>query len=215
VSRTTRLAVVLMLNLTLVAGLVIVGVTAHSIGVLAEGADYAVDALAIGLSLLAIWLSHRPATPEHPLGYQKATKVAALINGGWLLVVSVLVVGGALDRLFTRTPRVNGLAVLVVSGIAAIVMLIGALILWGGGGEGGGGDGDDLNMRAVLLDTAADAAAAGGVAVAGVVIFATGRWYWLDPLVALVVAVVIGYQTVALLREAGGAVSAPPNPREI
>jgi cobalt-zinc-cadmium efflux system protein len=212
--------VVLMLNLTLVAGLVIVGVTAHSIGVLAEGADYAVDALAIGLSLLAIWLSHRPATPEHPLGYPNATKVAALINGGWLLVVSVLVVGGALDRLFTRTPRVNGLAVLVVSGIAAIVMLIGAVILWGGGGEGGGGegvraDGDDLNMRAVLLDTAADAAAAGGVAVAGVVIFATGRWYWLDPLVALVVAVVIGYQTVALLREAGGAVSAPPNPREI
>jgi cation diffusion facilitator family transporter len=184
-----------MLNMTLVAGLVIVGVTARSIGVLAEGADYAVDAAAIGLSLLAIWLSHR---------YPKATKVAALINGGWLLVVTGLVVAGALDRLLTRTPRVNGLAVLVVSGIAAVVMLIGARIL------SGDVDGDgDLNMRAVLLDTVADAAAAAGVAGAGCVILATGGWYWLDPTVALVIAVVIGYQTIALLREVVAAVSAP------
>jgi cobalt-zinc-cadmium efflux system protein len=196
------LTVVLLLNLTLVAGLVIVGVTARSIGVLAEGADYAVDAAAIGLSLLAIWLSHRPPTVERPLGYPKATKVAALINGGWLLVVSGLVVAGALDRLLTRTPRVDGLAVLVVSGIAAVVMLIGAWIL--------SGDVDgDLNMRAVLLDTVADAAAAAGVAGAGCVILATGGWYWLDPTVALVIAVVIGCQTIALVREVVAAVAAP------
>lgn len=212
---TTRLAVVLMLNLALVAGLVIVGVTAHSIGVVAEGADYAVDALAIGLSLLAIWLSHRQASPKRSFGYPNATKVAALINGGWLLVVSGLVIAGALDRLLTRTPRVNGLAVLVVSGIAALVMLIGAFILWDGGGDGGEGGGGDLNMRAVLLDTVADAAAAAGVAIAGVVILATGRWYWLDPTVALVIAVVIGYQTIALLREVVAAVSAPSDPQEI
>jgi cobalt-zinc-cadmium efflux system protein len=50
-----------------------------------------------------------------------------------------------------------------------------------------------LNIEAVLLDTAADAAAAGGVAVSGAVILATGGWYWLDPAVALVIAVVVGY----------------------
>jgi Co/Zn/Cd efflux system component len=52
---------------------------------------------------------------------------------------------------------------------------------------------------AVLLDTIADAAAAVGVAATGGIILATGGWYWLDPAVALVIAVVIGYHALALL----------------
>jgi hypothetical protein len=39
-----RLRVVLLLDLTLVGGLVLVGWSAHSLGVLAEGADYLADA---------------------------------------------------------------------------------------------------------------------------------------------------------------------------
>jgi cobalt-zinc-cadmium efflux system protein len=42
-------------------------------------------------------------------------------------------------------------------------------------------------------------AAAGGVAVTGAVILATRGWYWLDPAVALGIAVVIGYHAVVLI----------------
>lgn len=56
--RSTRLWVVFGLNLVLVGVLVAVGLEAHSLGVVAEGADYLADA-AIGVSLLAIWLSGR------------------------------------------------------------------------------------------------------------------------------------------------------------
>ena len=81
---------------------------------------------------------------------------------------------------------------LIVSAIAAAVMLAGALIL--GGDRAADDDGaEDLNVKAVLLDTAADAAAAAGVAVSGAVILGTGGWYWLDPAVALVIAVIVGY----------------------
>jgi cobalt-zinc-cadmium efflux system protein len=58
---------------------------------------------------------------------------------------------------------------------------------------------DDLNVRAVLLDTAADAAAAAGVAVTGGVIYATHGLYWLDPGVALVISALVGYQAGRLL----------------
>jgi hypothetical protein len=50
VSQSQRLALVLGLNLALVAALVIVGVTAHSLGVLAAGVDYLADAAAIAVS---------------------------------------------------------------------------------------------------------------------------------------------------------------------
>jgi cobalt-zinc-cadmium efflux system protein len=52
-----------------------------------------------------------------------------------------------------------------------------------------------------MLDTVADAAAAAGVAATGGIILATGGWYWLDPAVALVIAVIIGYHALALLRK--------------
>ena len=47
----------------------------------------------------------------------------------------------------------------------------------------------------------ADAAAAAGVAVTGAIILATGGWYWLDPAVALVIAVVVAYHAFALIRK--------------
>jgi cobalt-zinc-cadmium efflux system protein len=188
------LRVVLLLDLTLVGGLVLVGWSAHSLGVLAEGADYLADAAAIAVSLLAMALSGRVPTQRHPRGYPNATTMAAGVNAGWLLVLSVLVAAGAADRLLTGTHPVHGLPVLIISGTAAAVMFAGALIL--------ARDPDgDLITRAVSLDTAADAAAAAGVAATGGVILATGRLFWLDPFVALIIALVIGYQAVRLLRE--------------
>ncbi|HEY2305903.1 MAG TPA: cation diffusion facilitator family transporter [Streptosporangiaceae bacterium] len=199
-SRTQRLIVVLVLNVGLVAGLVAVGVTAHSIAVLAEGGDYLLDAAGVAVALLAIWLAARPATRTRPGSYPNATSVAALINAGWLLILELLVAGAALDRLVTRRVPVDGLPVLVMSGVAAVAMLVGALALRADEEDEEGGE-RDLSVAAVLLDTVADAATAAGVAVVGAIILATGSWYWLDPAVALTIAVVVAYHALALIRK--------------
>jgi cobalt-zinc-cadmium efflux system protein len=164
----------------------------------AEGADYLADAAAIGVSLLATHLSSRAPTPKHPAGYPRATRYAAAVNGGWLLLLSTLVAAGSAERLIAGVPEVHGLPVLIVSGAAAVVMLVSALLLGADIAENGDGD-DDLNVRAVVLDTAADAAAAAGVAVTGAVIYAAHGIYWLDPAVALVIAAVVAYHAIRLL----------------
>ena len=200
-SRTTRLTVVLGLNLALIGGLVVVGLTAHSLGVLAAAGDYFADAVGIGVSLFAIMLSRRPATVRRPDGYAKATAIAALLNGALLLLIVVLVILEGVHRLTTGAGHVHGLPVVIASTAAAIAMLIGALILRSDSEELGDDDGDRANMRAVLLDTVADAAAAAGATIAGVVIVATGGHYWLDPAVALAIATVVGYHAIVLLRQ--------------
>ena len=48
------------LNLVLIAVLVVVGIAANSLGVLADGGDYMADSGAILLALFAIWLSPDP-----------------------------------------------------------------------------------------------------------------------------------------------------------
>lgn len=202
-SHSRRLWVVLVLNVVLVGGLVVVGLSAHSLGVLAEGGDYLADAAAIGVSLLAIWLAGRPPTAARPDGYPRATTIAAGANAGWLLALSVLVIATSLHRLVVGVKEVQGLPVLIMSGVAAIVMLGGALLLNDDADDqpDSAGRGNELNRRAVLLDTATDAAAAAGVAVSGAVILATGGFYWLDAAVALVIALVVGYHALQLLRE--------------
>src|SRR5450755_2591667 len=173
VSRRQRLTVVLLLNLALVTVLVVVGLAAHSLAVLAAGADYLADAGAIGVSLLAIWLASRPPSRARPRGYPNATSIAALVNAGWLLVLNIAIAAAAIQRLAEGTRRVEGLPVLIISGTASAVMLADALVLRGDPGDDGDGE-EDLNVKAVLLDTAADAAAAAGVAVSGAVILGAG-----------------------------------------
>jgi cobalt-zinc-cadmium efflux system protein len=208
-SRTLRLWIVLSLNLALIGVLVVVGISAHSIGVLAEGVDYLADAAAIGAALVALWLSKRPGSSVRPDGYPKATAIAAFINGGWLLGLSILVATSSVYRLVAGTPEVHGLPVLVVSAVAAVVMLIGALILGGDEDDDGDNEGADLAMRAVLLDTVADAATAAGVAISGGVIMAAHGLYWLDPAVALVIASIVSYHALALVRQSRMVLATP------
>lgn len=195
-SRTHRLLVVLILNLALVIGLVTVGATAHSLAVLAAGGDYLLDAAGVALALLAIRISARATSRGQ---YTNASNLAALVNAGWLLILETLVAIAAVGRLTNRSPQVHGLPVLIVSAIAALVMATGGLVLR----EDGDNEKEqrDPSVAAVLLDTVADAAAAAGVAATGAVILATGGWYWLDPAVALTIAVVVAYYAVALIRK--------------
>lgn len=199
--RSTRLTIVLLLNLALVAGLVAVGLAAHSLGVLAAGGDYLADAAAIGVSLLAIGLARRPPSPRRPQGYPHATAYAALLNAVLLLAVVAVVIGGAVQRLVSGTGEVHGLPVLIASAVAALTMLGGGLLLRADEDSEQDTEGDRANMRAAVLDTLADSAAAAGVAATGAVIAVWPGLSWLDPAVALVIAVVIGYHAAVLVRD--------------
>ena len=202
-TRAARLVVVLTLNLALVAALFAVGIAAHSLAVLAEGGDYLLDAAGVGVALFAIWLSARARRSPGARLYPQAGVWAALVNASWLLLLELLVMAGAIDRLVTGVPVVHGLAVLIVSGVAAVAMTASAIVL-GGDPEDEEGDDDEerghrLSVQAILLDDGADAAAAAGVAVAGGIIWAAHGAYWLDPAVALAIAAVISWHAAKLL----------------
>lgn len=190
-TKDTRLGLVLVINLSMVAGLVLVGLLSHSIGVLSSAADYVGDAAGVGLSLVALKMSRRGQ------GNPRATSFAALVNASLLLLITLVVAAEALHRLVDGSPEIHGLPVLIVSVIAAGAMILCARIL-------GSIESDDFNMRSVMLDTVADAAAAIGVAISGAIILVAHGAYWLDAAVALAIAIVIGYHAVRLIREVLG-----------
>lgn len=184
-----RLGLVLALNLLMITGLVLVGLRSHSLSVLAAGGDYVADSTAILLGLIAIQIS------KHPHGHPKATTYVALLNVLFLLTVTIFVIFEATHRLSGHTQHVQGLPVFIVSVVATISMVIGIIIL---GSEAAT---EDLHMRSVWLDTISDAVASAAVAVSGIVIWITHRFYWLDSVLAITIGLVIGYSAMKLLRD--------------
>lgn len=187
VTKRKRLWLVLLANVSMVLVLVIVGLSSHSLGVLAAGGDYLGDAAGVALALLALRLTqHRDDS--------LASTYPALANAIFLLVVTIVVIAEALSRLTGGAPHIEGLPVIIVSIIAGLVMAACAFVI--GTVEEG-----DFNMRSVMLDTLADGVSAVGVAASGAIILIVGGVYWLDSAIALGIAAIISYHALKLIRE--------------
>jgi cobalt-zinc-cadmium efflux system protein len=187
-----RMWAALALNLAMLAVAVAGGILAHSLALLAEAGHLASDVGAIAIGLLAARLAGRAPTPARTFGYQRGEILGALVNGVALVVISVLIVVGAVSRL-GNPPDVAGAGVLVLG----LVGLGGnALATW----VLAAGERSDINLEAVLRHSAADALSSLGVVVAGAVVLATG-WNAADPLVSILIAALIAASSWRLLRE--------------
>ncbi|MDL9978452.1 cation diffusion facilitator family transporter [Microbacterium candidum] len=192
-SQRRRILIVLCLNAALIVGLVVAGVVANSVSVLAAAGDTIADCVGLVLGLIAIRLRDRD--PDHPHA-NRPIAIVALINAVFLLIVTATVVAEAVARLLEGSPPVEGLPVVIVAVITMVVMLVGAVVLGRSAAD------EDLHMRSVLIDALADAASAAAIAVAGAVILVTNGFYWLDPVLALAVSALIAIAAVQLLVKA-------------
>lgn len=192
-SQRRRILIVLCLNGALIIGLVIAGVLANSVSVLAAAGDTVADCFGLIVGLIAIRLRDRD--PDYPHA-QRPIAIAAVVNATLLLLVVATIVFEAVSRLIEGSPPVEGVPMVIVAVTTMLVMLAGAVVL------GRSAASEDLHMRSVLLDSLADAAAAAAIAVAGIVILFAGGLYWLDPVLALVVSAVVAFAAIQLLVKA-------------
>jgi cobalt-zinc-cadmium efflux system protein len=191
--RSRRLAAVLAVNLAVVVVQAVAGLRASSVGLLADATHNLTDVAAVLLALMAVRLTRRPPTASRSFGYHRSTVLAAQANATLLLAITALIGYQAVYRLFHPHP-VHGGIVAVVGAAALVANAAAAALLHERGGR-------DLNMRSVVLHLAADAAASAGVALAGVAILVSARLWWLDPMVSLAIAVLIGVQSCLLVRD--------------
>lgn len=194
--RERRLRFALGLNLVIVGLQVVVGLTARSLGLLADAGHNLTDVAAIVVSLIAVRLARRPPTAARSFGFHRGTILAAQVNAASILLVCAVIAVESIRRLGSPS-HVAGGAVVIVALIGAAANLGAALALREGHGHGHG----DLNMRSALIHMAGDALASLAVAAAGAAILLTGGWDWLDPLASLGISVLIGVQGWRLLRE--------------
>jgi len=191
-SKTRRLILGIVLGVVLVGAEVVVGLLTHSLALVSDAGHNAADILAVGLSLIAVYVMARPPTARRTYGFGRVGILTALANSVALVVVGGLLVYEAIRRIQHIEP-VNGYAVLLVAGIAIVVNGAVALTLFK--------HKSDLNIKAAFFHQVLDAVVSFGVLVAGIIIIFT-HWYYADPLVALLISIFIFRAAYSIIAEA-------------
>ncbi|MGD2136449.1 MAG: cation diffusion facilitator family transporter [Gemmatimonadales bacterium] len=184
----------LVANLAVVGAKFVIAWRTGSLGVLGDAVHSSVDAMNNVLALAVIWVAAREPDEDHPYGHEKFETLGALAIVVFLSITGFELVKGAVGRLAS-----GGVALDV--GALELSLLVGTLAVNTGVAVYESRRGRALNSELLLADAAhtrADVFITVGVLV-GVLAAREGYWY-VDPIMALIVAVaivVIAYGIVA------------------
>ncbi len=192
-SNQARLGVALGLAAAYMVAEVIGGLWTGSLALLADAGHMLSDVVALSLSVLAIRLARRPATPQQTYGHHRTEILAALAHGLLLVGVAVYIVTEAAERIQSPQPILGGPMLVIASGGLA-VNLVGLWVLSEGRHH-------NLNVRGAWLHVLSDALGSIGAIAAGALVWGFG-WYWADPVASALIALLVVYSAWALLREA-------------
>lgn len=163
-----------------------------SLALLSDAGHMVTDAAALVIAALAGAIARRGPSPKHSYGFGRAQLVAALVNGLFMLAVVATIIVQAVSR-FANPPAVQGEA---VAAVALVGLLLNIVVAWMlSHGE------RDLNVRAALLHVMGDLLGSLAALVSGIVVWTTG-WFAVDPALSLVIALLIVYSSLKLVREA-------------
>jgi cation diffusion facilitator family transporter len=177
-----------------------VGVVTRSVSALAEAAHTAIDLGAALTAWAAVGRAQQPADRGHPYGHGKFESLAAFAEAALLLPTSVMIIYAAVRRLVFHHVALNfpilGAAIMAVSTITNIAVS-GRLFRVAHTTDSVALEGDAWHLR-----TDAYTGAAAFVALAAV---ALGRVFGLrldvlDPIAAIIVALIMGSVAIRLLR---------------
>ena len=172
--------------ITLVAGL-----RAHSLALVSEAGHNASDFLALLLSFAAVYFQSRPAGPSKTFGYQRAGVLAAFINAGTLIVISIWIAIEAVHRLYAPV-AVQPRLMMIVAAAGVVMNGVIAALLWGVA--------RDVNLRSAFLHMAGDTLSTAAVIAGGAGILFTGQ-NWIDPALSLIIAALILWTSLGIVRE--------------
>ncbi|QSJ18660.1 cation transporter [Nostoc sp. UHCC 0702] len=159
------------------------GIWSHSLSLLADAEHILSDVAALGVALVAIWIS-KSMSGRTAFGRYRLEVLAALINGIGLFCIAGWIVREAVVRLQSPPTEILGLPMLITALIGLAVNSINALCLHGCSHH-------DLNIKGAFLHLLADVASSVGAVLAAIAVIWL-NWTWADGVISLGVAVLIG-----------------------
>ena len=182
----------IILNLVFVAIEFAAGFMSNSLALISDAGHNLSDVASLALALGAFKLLSLKATEKFTYGYRKASILISLLNA-IILLIAVGSIGYESIFRFLSPQAVKSDTIIWVASIGIGINFFSALLFFRN-------KEDDLNIKGAYLHLAVDAMVSVGVVVSGIIISYT-QWYWIDPVISLVIMIVIVVSTWNLLRD--------------
>ena len=191
-------------NTSLVAGKLVVGLLIGSVSVISEAIHSGVDLLAAVIALFAVKTSHKLADEEHPFGHGKVENISGTVEAVLIFFAAGWIIYEAAHKLLAPQPIEAagwGVAVMLVSSVVNIIV---SRMLFRVGKET-----DSIALQADAWHLRTDVYTSAGVMIGLGLILLGERFLpgvnllWLDPVAAIVVALMIVHAAWKLTMESG------------
>jgi len=186
-----NLGMAILLNLFITLAQAIGGIISGSMALLSDAAHNFSDVLSLVISFLANRLAKRGATEKETFGLRRSEILAAFINSATLIVIAILILSEAIQRLINPVAISAGLVIyLAIAGI--LVNGISALFLRNDSQQ-------NMNMRSANLHLFTDMLTSVAVLLGGLTIKYL-NWNWIDGVFSIVIAIYLIYMSLGIFR---------------
>lgn len=194
-TKVARLSVIS--NFILIIMKLFVGVITGSVSIISEAIHSTIDLVASVIAFFSVRISDRPADENHPYGHGKVENISGVIEALLIFGASIWIIVEAVKKIFYPTEEVKLFAFgFIVMFISASVNYVVSNILYKVAKKE-----DSVALEADALHLRTDVYTALGVGIGLLLIWIT-KLEFLDPLVAILVAIFILKESFVLLKTA-------------
>ncbi|WP_375722749.1 cation diffusion facilitator family transporter [Arcobacter sp. KX21116] len=167
------------------------GFLSNSLALVSDAIHMFTHSFALIISLLAIIIASKQAPLEKTFGYYRAEVLAAFINGITIVLSILWIVYEAIER-FLNPEVIDIKIAMIVATVGLIVNIITGVILMQG-------DKNNINLKSSFIHMLSDALSSVAIIIGYIIIYFT-HWYFVDIILAILVALVIGKWAIGILK---------------
>lgn len=167
------------------------GFITNSLALISDAIHMFTHSFALIISLVAIVIASKKAPLSKTYGYYRAEVIAAFINGITIMLSLAWIIYEAVDRFF-YPEAIDIKTAMVVATVGLIVNITTGVILMQG-------DRNNINLKSSFVHMLSDAFSSVAIII-GYIVMVYTSWYWIDIVLAVMVAFVIGRWAVGILK---------------
>jgi cobalt-zinc-cadmium efflux system protein len=189
----SKLKIGIMLTGSIFAVELIGGLLSNSLALLSDAGHVLTDVVALSLSWYGVRQAERPSSSHMTFGYHRVGVIVAIVNALSIFAIAAVILYEAYRRL-QEPPEVDSALML---GVAVVGLGINAFVVYWLRRE----QRENINVRSAFWHALGDALASVGVIVGGIVMLVS-EWYWVDPVISVLISLIIVTAAWRILKEA-------------
>ncbi|MGC8757929.1 MAG: cation diffusion facilitator family transporter [Caldisericaceae bacterium] len=182
----------ILLNILITVVEFVGGIFSGSLALISDSLHNLSDTVAGILTYWTLKLSTKARNEKYTFGYKRAEIISAFVNSSVLIVLAVLLLREAVLR-FAHPETVSGGIMLPVAIIGLLANSASALFLHGHAEH-------NLNIKSEYLHLLSDALSSVAVVIGGIII-AIWKISWIDPVLTVIIAIYMSYESIEILKE--------------